>query len=67
MGERRGFTRSKSQNRRHIPAGKRFQPPDKGASFGGSLIVSPDGKIIAETTIGRLSTLIYELSVRKSQ
>lgn len=34
---------------------------DKDGSFGGSLIISRDGEIIAETKIGQPSTLISEL------
>jgi predicted amidohydrolase len=37
-----------------------FEPGEDG-SFGGSLIISQDGKIIAETEIEQPSTLIYEL------
>lgn len=38
-----------------------LEPLDRGASFGGSLVVSRDGQVIAETKIGEPSTLVCEL------
>jgi len=38
-----------------------LEPLDRGASFGGSLVVSRDGQIIAETGIGEPSILVCEL------